>query len=61
VFDLQGRLVRVLMPRQYLAPGMHDLTIDGRDDQGLRLSSGIYFYRVQSADGVTNGSFSILK
>lgn len=61
VFDLHGRLVRVLMPRQYLAPGVHDLTIDGRDDQGMSLSSGVYFYRVHSADGTTDGSFSILK
>jgi PKD domain-containing protein/Big-like domain-containing protein/putative Ig domain-containing protein len=61
LFDLQGRLVRVLMPSQYLAPGVHDLTVDGHDDQGRSLSSGVYFYRLDSADGATDGSFSILK
>ncbi len=61
VFDLQGRMVRILMPQQYLTPGLHELTIDGRDEEGMALSSGVYFYRVRSADGTMEGSFNILK
>jgi hypothetical protein len=49
------------MPRQYLMQGLHELAIDGRNEQGNRLSSGVYFYRVQSVDGVSKGSFQILK
>jgi len=61
LFDLQGRLVRTLLAQQYLEAGDHEVTIDGLNDQGVRLSSGIYFYRVQTADGVTEGSISVLK
>lgn len=61
VFDIQGRMVRNVMPRQYLMPGLHDVTIDGRNEQGNRLSSGVYFFRVQSAEGVSKGSFQVLK
>jgi flagellar hook assembly protein FlgD len=61
LFDLQGRLVRILLPQQYLGAGAHDVAIDGRNNQGLRLPSGIYFYRVLTADGVTEGSISVLK
>ena len=61
LFDLQGRLVRTLLPRQYLGPGDHEIAIDGLNDQGIGLSSGIYFYRVSTADGVTEGSISVLK
>jgi hypothetical protein len=49
------------LPQQYLDAGAHEVTIDGLNDQGVRLSSGIYFYRVQTADGVTEGSISVLK
>lgn len=61
VFDPRGRLVRNVMPRQYLMPGLHELTLDGRNENGNRLASGVYFYRVQSAEGVIKGSFSVLK
>ena len=61
IFDPRGRLVRNVLPRQYLMPGLHQVTIDGRNDQGNRLSSGVYFYRVQSIDGVSKGSFQVLK
>lgn len=61
VFDPRGRLVRNLMPRQYLMPGIHEVTLDGRNENGNRLASGIYYYRVQAAEGVIKGSFSVLK
>src|SRR5882672_5808953 len=61
LFDLQGRLVRTLLPQQYLGAGAHEVAIDGRNDQGVRLSSGVYFYRVMTADGVAEGSVSVLK
>lgn len=61
LFDLNGRLVRTLVPQQYLSPGVHEVTIDGLDDRGLRLSSGVYFFRVQSADGVSKGALTVLK
>jgi PKD repeat protein len=61
LFDLQGRLVRTLLPQQYLGAGTHEVKIDGLSDQGARLSSGVYFYRVLTADGATEGSISVLK
>ncbi len=61
LFDLQGRLVRTLLPQQFLGAGAHEVTIDGLSDQGIRLSSGVYFYRVSTADGVTEGSINVLK
>jgi hypothetical protein len=61
VFDINGRLVRNLMQRQYLMPGVHEVTIDGRNAQGNKMASGVYYYRVSSADGVTKGSFIVMK
>ncbi len=42
IFDLAGRRVRVLA-RGPLAPGLHELRWDGRDDAGRAVASGVYF------------------
>ena len=43
------------------SPAYHEVKIDGRNDQGNKLASGVYYYRVQSADGVSKGNVAILK
>ncbi len=47
VYDVQGRCLRTLAERQVTEPGQHRLVWDGRDDQGRRLASGIYYVRLQ--------------
>jgi PKD repeat protein len=61
IFDPSGRMVRNLMSREYVAPGAHEVAVDGRNEQGNRLASGVYFFRVESVDGVSKGAFTILK
>ncbi len=61
LYDLSGRVVRTLLHESLLSAGYHDLTIDGRTDHGERLSSGVYFYQVRTADGDVNGRVTILK
>jgi subtilisin-like proprotein convertase family protein len=51
VFDVRGRLVSQLVSGE-LAAGRHEVTWRGTDDQGRRMASGTYVYRLQ-ADGVT--------
>ncbi len=50
VVDPAGRQVRALTSGP-LRSGAHRLAWDGRDDQGRVLPSGIYFVRLESADG----------
>jgi hypothetical protein len=61
IFDLQGRLVRTLLDTPHLAPGSHNLMFDGKTDRGATLGSGVYFYRVESIDGSSEGQIVILK
>jgi hypothetical protein len=61
LYDMQGRLVRELANEQNVAPGPREITIDGMDSKGLPLASGVYYFRVQSADGVHNGRLAIVR
>ena len=61
IYDVSGRLVRRLVDQSTAAAGYHDLSVDGRDDQGVKLASGVYFYRIESAEGIDGGRFTILK
>jgi hypothetical protein len=61
LYDLSGRLVRTLADEASAGPGSHEMWIDGRSDNGSRLSSGVYFYRIDAADGQSTGRFAILK
>jgi hypothetical protein len=45
VFDVGGRAVRTLV-RGELGAGVHDVAWDGRDEDGSRVASGVYFYRM---------------
>ena len=42
-FDVRGREVRSLVD-QFVPPGKYQVTWDGKDDQGARVGSGVYFY-----------------
>ncbi|HKK21567.1 MAG TPA: C25 family cysteine peptidase [candidate division Zixibacteria bacterium] len=47
VFDVLGRRVRTLADGNYTS-GRHEVVWDGETDSGSKVSSGIYFYRLQA-------------
>lgn len=61
LFDVRGRLVRVLFESDAAPAGYHDVPIDGKDDRGNSLASGVYFYRIHAPDGSTSGRLALLK
>lgn len=61
MFDPAGRLVRTILTEPFLAAGYHDAAIDGRRSDGARLPSGVYFYRIDTAEGAAIGRIVILK
>ncbi len=60
VFNLLGQPVRTLAEGEQAA-GAHSITWDGTDDKGKILSSGIYFYRLQSKDYFEVNKMLLLK
>lgn len=49
VFDLRGKLVRILVEGAMEA-GPHSIVWDGRDDSGTKVASGTYLYRLAAGD-----------
>lgn len=47
IYNIAGQLVRTLVNRP-LNPGRYDIVWDGRNDAGLTVASGVYFYRFEA-------------
>ena len=60
VFALTGQRVAVLSHGHHSA-GIHRLHWDGRDHQGRPLASGIYLYRLVTAEGVLTRKLMLLR
>jgi PKD repeat protein len=61
LFDVAGRLVGTLLDTPWAEPGNYDLPVDGGQMRGRGLRSGIYFYRVEDAEGQSGGRVVILR
>ena len=60
IFDVSGRRVRMVVGDAQAPAGLHIVPLDDHGDNGARLDSGIYFYRIRSADGLEQGPFLIM-
>jgi hypothetical protein len=60
VFNVLGQSVRTLANGEYTI-GAHDVIWDGSDEAGESVSSGIYFYRLVTADGQKTRKMMLLK
>jgi len=60
IFDVRGALVRTVYDGS-IQPGAHSLTWDGRDDRGNPAPSGVYFYRLDSAEGRVSRKVAFLR
>ncbi|MHA1154459.1 MAG: C25 family cysteine peptidase, partial [Alphaproteobacteria bacterium] len=60
VYDVRGGAVRQLVGGQ-LGAGLHEVVWQGRDDQGRAAPSGIYLYRLVTAEGSQGGRMVLSK
>ena len=61
LFDVRGGLVRTLLNESMMSAGYRDVRIDGRNDRGVPLGSGVYFYRVESEGEIVSGRLAIMR
>jgi hypothetical protein len=59
IFNAGGALVRTLVDAPH-APGEYTVRWDGNGDDGRRLSSGVYFYRIETGAGFRDSKKLIL-
>jgi subtilisin family serine protease len=59
LYDLNGRLVRTLESGT-APPGERIVRWDGKDDRGAAVGNGVYFFRVDSPDGVEQRKVAVL-
>jgi hypothetical protein len=52
VFDLSGRLVRILLDNEHVGSGRREVVWNACDDAGRQLASGAYFYRLDAGGRV---------
>jgi len=60
IFNVQGQRIRTLVSESKL-PGRHKVSWDGRNDMGREVTSGIYFYRLQTGQFVSVKKMIILR
>lgn len=59
VYDVRGRRVVTLLD-ETRPEGRHEAAWDGRTDAGERAPSGVYFVRLETAEGVRRGKVALL-
>ncbi|HSQ59054.1 MAG TPA: putative Ig domain-containing protein [Acidobacteriota bacterium] len=60
VFDVSGRMVRVLHDEANAPAGSREIRFDGHDGRGRQLRAGRYFVRVESTRGLDSTPLTIL-
>ena len=60
VYNMLGQKVKTL-EQSTLSPGYHSIVWNGTNDQGLRVSAGMYFYQVQTNEFVKTKKMVLLK
>lgn len=60
IYNVKGQLLRTLVNGE-VEKGSHQVYWNGTDDQGQRVSSGIYLYRLKSTDKVEMQKMMLLK
>jgi hypothetical protein len=60
VFDVSGRLVATLVD-EYLEPGQYQVTWAGADSEGLPVSSGFYFVKLDTGEFTATGKILLMR
>lgn len=61
IYNIQGKLVRNLIVDQHHTPGAYEITWNGRNQLGTKVSSGIYIYRLLTASKIVSNKMMLMK
>ena len=60
IYNIKGQKIKTLIDDFYQA-GSHSVIWNGTDDEGYSMSSGIYFYRMETDDYLGVGKMVLMK
>jgi hypothetical protein len=60
VYDITGKLVKTILQNQILFKGIHLYNWNSKNDEGIPVSSGVYFLHTYRIDGASNNNKIIL-
>lgn len=60
IYNIKGQKVRTLLDT-YMTSGMHNIRWDGMDNNGTKVSSGVYLYKISNSYDEKTGRVIILK
>ncbi|MBC8183743.1 T9SS type A sorting domain-containing protein [candidate division KSB1 bacterium] len=61
IYNMQGELVKSFLNREPISGGQHDVTWDGKNSNGTRVSSGVYFCRLNTSESSKVKKMLVLK
>jgi hypothetical protein len=61
IYDVTGARIRALFENELLSPGKYDVPWDGRDDRGVLVSSGVYYYRLSAGGNILTRKLVFLR
>ena len=60
IYNSTGQLLRTLFDGR-LEAGINNILWDSKDENGMVISSGLYFYRIKSGSSAISGKMLLLK
>ena len=61
IYDVMGRQVRSLLNGESYGPGFHVVNWNGIDNQGQKVPSGMYIYRIKAGDFIADKKMLLVK
>lgn len=61
IYDMTGQVVRNLVDAQPMAAGAYRQLWDGRNNNGAKVASGVYFYQLRAGDFIAKKKMTLLQ
>jgi hypothetical protein len=61
IYDISGQVIRSVVNNQAMSAGQYKSVWDGRDERGVKVASGVYFYQLQTEKFIAKKKMTLLQ
>jgi hypothetical protein len=61
IYDISGQVIRSVVNNQAMSAGQYKSVWDGRDERGVKVASGVYFYQLQTENFIAKKKMTLLQ